>query len=157
MGANIKLENQRTIGGEIMADIIVTASQLKGVKIEGEIIPRLIDELPVLAVAMAVAEGESEVREAGELRIKETDRIAAICGELGKMGVAITELEDGFRIKGKEHQLQGVRVNSHGDHRIAMSLAIAALVAEGETTIDNAEAVSISFPSFWDTLEKISR
>ncbi|MDD2372660.1 MAG: 3-phosphoshikimate 1-carboxyvinyltransferase [Syntrophomonadaceae bacterium] len=157
MGANIKLENQRTIGGEKMADIIVTASQLKGVKIEGEIIPRLIDELPVLAVAMAVAEGESEVREAGELRIKETDRIAAICGELGKMGVAIAELEDGFRIKGKEQQLQGVRVDSHGDHRIAMSLAVAGLIAEGETIIGNAEAVNISFPSFWNTLEKISR
>lgn len=157
MGANIKLENQRTIGGEIMADIIVTASHLKGVKIEGEIIPRLIDEVPVLAVAMALAEGESEVREAGELRIKETDRIAAIYSELGKMGVAITELEDGFRIKGKEQQLQAVRVESYGDHRIAMSLAVAALIAEGETTIGNAGAVNISFPSFWDTLEKISR
>lgn len=157
MGADIKLENQRTIGGEIIADIIVTASQLKGIKIEGEIIPRLIDEVPVLAVAMAVAEGESEVREAGELRIKETDRIAAICCELGKMGVAITELKDGFRITGKEQQLQGVRVESHGDHRIAMSLAVAGLIAEGETTIGNAGAVNISFPSFWDTLEKISR
>lgn len=157
MGANIKLENQRTIGGEIMADIIVTASQLKGIKIEGEIIPRLIDELPVLAVAMAAAEGESEVREAGELRIKETDRIAAICSELGKMGVAITELEDGFRIKGKEQSLQGIKVDSHGDHRIAMSLAVAGLIAEGETIISNAGAVNISFPSFWDTLDRISR
>ncbi len=157
MGANIKLENQRTIGGEIMADIIITASQLKGVKIEGEIIPRLIDELPVLAVAMAVAEGESEVREAGELRIKETDRIAAICSELGKMGVAITELGDGFRIKGKQQSPQGAKVDSHGDHRIAMSLAVAGLIAEGETTIGNAGAVNISFPSFWDTLEEISR
>ena len=157
MGANIKLENQRTIGGEMMADIIVTASELKGVKIEGEIIPRLIDELPILAVAMAVAEEESEVREAGELRIKETDRIAAICNELGKMGVAITELEDGFRIKGKQQSPQGVKVDSHGDHRIAMSLAVAGLIAEGETTIGNAGAVNISFPSFWDTLENISR
>jgi 3-phosphoshikimate 1-carboxyvinyltransferase len=157
MGANIKLENQRTIGGEIMADIIVTASQLKGIKIEGEIIPRLIDELPVLAVAMAAAEGESEVREAGELRIKETDRIAAICSELGKMGVAITELGDGFRIKGKQQSPQGAKVDSHGDHRIAMSLAVAGLIAEGETTIGNAGAVNISFPSFWDTLEEISR
>ncbi len=156
MGANIKLENQRTIGGEIIADIIVRASQLKGTKVEGEIIPRLIDELPVLAVAMALAEGESEVREAGELRIKETDRIAAICSELSKMGVAITELEDGFRIKGNE-QLHGVRVDSYGDHRIAMSLAVAALVAEGETIIGNAGAISISFPTFWGTLEKISR
>ncbi len=156
MGADIKLENQRTIGGEIIADIIVTASQLKGVKIEGEIIPRLIDEIPVLAVAMAVAEGESEIREAGELRIKETDRIAAICSELGKMGVTITELKDGFHITGKEQQLQGVRVESHGDHRIAMSLAVAGLIAEGETTIGNAGAVNISFPSFWDMLEKIS-
>lgn len=157
MGANIKLENQRIIGGESIADIIVRASQLKSIKVEGEIIPRLIDEIPVLAVAMAAAEGESEVREAGELRIKETDRIAAICSELGKMGVAITELEDGFRIKGKEQSFQGVKVDSHGDHRIAMSLAVAGLIAEGDTTIGNAGAVNISFPSFWDTLEKISR
>jgi 3-phosphoshikimate 1-carboxyvinyltransferase len=157
MGANIKLENQRTIGGESIADIIVRASQLKSIKVEGEIIPRLIDEIPVLAVAMAAAEGESEVREAGELRIKETDRIAAISSELGKMGVAITELEDGFRIKGKEQSFQGVKVDSHGDHRIAMSLAVAGLIAEGDTTIGNAGAVNISFPSFWDTLEKISR
>jgi 3-phosphoshikimate 1-carboxyvinyltransferase len=157
MGANIELENHRTIGGESIADIIVKASQLKGIKVEGEIIPRMIDEIPVLAVAMAAAEGESEIREAGELRIKETDRIAAICSELGKMGVAITELEDGFRIKGREKSPQGVKVDSHGDHRIAMSLAVAGLIAEGETIIGNAGAVNISFPSFWDTLDKISR
>lgn len=157
MGARIKLENQRVIGGEVMADLIISASPLKAVKIEGEIIPRLIDELPVLAVAMAAAEGESVVRGAGELRVKETDRIAAICSELGKMGVMINEVEDGFVVKGNGAPLKGAQVNSHGDHRIAMSLAVAALIANGDTTINNAGAVNISFPAFWQLLNKICR
>lgn len=157
MGARIKLENQRVIGGEAIADLIVCAAPLKPVEIEGDIIPRLIDELPVLAVAMAAAGGESVVRGAGELRVKETDRITVICSELSKMGVMATELEDGFVIKGKAAPLKGARVDSHGDHRIAMSLAIAGLIAQDDTTITNAGAVSISFPAFWDIMDKINR
>jgi len=157
MGARIKLENHRTIGGEAMADLIISAAPLKAVKIEGEIIPRLIDELPILAVAMAAAEGESVVRGAGELRVKETDRITAICSELAKMGVAISELEDGFIVQGKRTPLRGAQLNSHGDHRIAMSLAVAALIADGDSTINDAGAVNISFPAFWQLLDKISR
>ena len=157
MGARIKLENKRVIGGEAIADLIIAAAPLRAVRIEGEIIPRLIDELPVLAVAMAAAEGESAVRGAGELRVKETDRITAICSELSKMGVMIAELEDGFIVKGKGGPLRGTQVNSHGDHRIAMSLAVAALIAEGETTINNAGAVNISFPDFWQLLDTIRR
>ncbi|MEN6351782.1 MAG: 3-phosphoshikimate 1-carboxyvinyltransferase [Syntrophomonas sp.] len=157
MGTKIKLENRRVIGGEPVADIIVSSSELKAIDINKEIIPCLIDELPVLAVAMAAARGESRVSGAGELRVKETDRIAAICSELGKMGAGIQELEDGFIVKGKPEALQGCRVDSHEDHRIAMSLAVAALGAGGETVIENAETVNISFPSFWNKLSQLTK
>jgi 3-phosphoshikimate 1-carboxyvinyltransferase len=156
MGAKIKVVNQRFFAGEEVADILVSSSELKAVELDGEIIPRLIDELPVLAVAMAVADGESSVRGAGELRVKETDRIAAVSSELARMGVQIKELDDGFIVQGNPDLLRGNPVNSHGDHRIAMSLAIAALRAEGETRIGGAEAVSISFPGFWSTLAQIT-
>ncbi|QGT99860.1 3-phosphoshikimate 1-carboxyvinyltransferase [Candidatus Syntrophocurvum alkaliphilum] len=151
MGANIKLENEQIIGGEPVADIIVSYSQLKATDISGDIIPTLIDELPILAVAMATAEGESKVTGASELRVKETDRIKSTCSELQKIGVNIKELEDGFTVKGP-NKLKGATVESYKDHRIAMSLAIAALIAEGEMLINDSEAVSISFPEFWDIL-----
>jgi len=179
MGAKIKLENEKIISGEPIADLLVSGSELKAVEISGDIIPRLIDELllvsgselkaveisgdiiprlidelPIIAVAMAAAEGESVVRDAGELRVKETDRIAAITLELGKMGIKISELEDGFVIAGKG-RFTGAKVDSHGDHRIAMSLAAAALRAEGETEIHNPDAVNISFPGFWQELTRI--
>ncbi len=153
MGGKIKIENRRTVGGEEIADLVVRTAELHGTRVEGDIIPRLIDEIPILAVAMAQAKGESIINGASELRVKETDRIAAICSELGKMGVAIQEYEDGFKIKGSPGFIKGSHVDSHGDHRIAMSLAIAALCADGETIIDGAEAVSISFPEFWDMLQ----
>lgn len=156
MGAYIKLENEREVGGEPIADIVVKSSELKGIDIEGEIIPRLIDEIPVIAVAMAAAEGTSIVRGAEELRVKETDRIKAIVSELGKMGVKITELEDGFIIEGNRESIKGAEVESHDDHRIAMSLGVLGLIAEGETKIEGAEAVNISFPHFWDIIDKIS-
>jgi len=159
MGGKIDLQNQRMIGGEEVADLVVGSAALRGVTIRGEIIPRLIDEIPVLAVAMAFAEGESVVEGAGELRVKETDRIAAICSELGNLGWVIEEREDGFKIQGDpdmaRKKLGTFKVNSHGDHRIAMSLAIAALCMRGETLIHGTEAVSISFPEFWSRLEEI--
>lgn len=155
MGGKIKIENQRTVSGEPIADLVISSSDLRGTIIEGEIIPRLIDEIPILAVAMAVAEGESVVKGAGELRVKETDRISAICSELGKMGADIKETADGFIINGKPGALTGALVNSHKDHRIAMSMAIAALTAKGQTTIEGSEAVSISFPGFWNLLRGI--
>lgn len=155
MGGKVKIENQRIAGGEPIADLVVSASNLKGTVLEGEIIPRLIDEIPVLAVAMAVAEGESVVKGAGELRVKETDRISAICSELGKMGADIKETDDGFVINGQADALTGSRVNSHEDHRIAMSLAVAALAARGETTLEGSQAVAISFPGFWEILDTI--
>lgn len=160
MGANINIENHRTIGGEIVGDLIVTSSHLHGVNINGDIIPRLIDEIPVIAVAMALAEGESRVSGAGELRVKETDRISAICSELVKLGVSIEEQEDGFIIKGNP-DLASINppkavADSHGDHRIAMSLAVAGLCLPGETYIEGTEVVNISFPEFWNLLEQVS-
>ncbi len=155
MGARMKLENERVVGGEPVADIIVFSSDLTGVDISGEMIPRLIDELPVLAVAMAAANGTSVVRDAGELRVKESDRIAAVCTELSKMGVNIEELNDGFIIHGNADSLRGADTASHGDHRIAMSLAVAALRAKGSTLIHNSQAVDISFPTFWQELARL--
>lgn len=157
MNANIKIENQQVISGEPVADLIVSHSELKAVEVSGDMVPRLIDELPVLAVAMAVASGTSIVHDAQELRVKETDRIEAITAELKKMGVVAEAMEDGFIIQGGAGTLKGTQVNSHGDHRIAMSLAVAALLAEGETVIANPQAVDISFPGFWQEMERLSR
>lgn len=156
MGASIKKENEMLVGGELVADLIITSSSLKSVEIKGDIIPRLIDELPILAVAMAVAEGTSVVKDAAELRVKETDRIKAICTELAKMGVSIRETADGFSIEGAYDKLKGATVDSWGDHRIAMSLAIAGLLAEGETIINNAGVVDISFPEFWEKIRQLT-
>ncbi|MEN6390531.1 MAG: 3-phosphoshikimate 1-carboxyvinyltransferase [Syntrophomonas sp.] len=157
MGARITIDNQRVIGGEPIGDIVAGYSELHGTMVGGEIIPRLIDEVPILAVAMALADGESMVKDAGELRVKESDRIKAICSELGKMGAGIEELEDGFVIQGRPEGLKGAAVDSRGDHRIAMSTAIAALKAGGETIVNNSEVVDISFPEFWPLLRKLMK
>lgn len=156
MGARIMLENERLLSGEPVADLIVSHSQLRAIDIDASMIPRLIDEIPILAVAMALAEGESEIRGAEELRVKETDRIAAISRELGKMGANIIEQPDGFIIKGKADSLQGAELFGHGDHRIAMSLAVAALAAKGESIIEDSETVNVSFPRFWELLSSIT-
>ncbi len=156
MGANIKIENKRVFGGEVVADIMVSSTELKGITIEGNMIPRLIDELPVLAVAMAAAQGNSIVKNAEELRVKETDRISAIANELGKMGVNIVEQADGFIITGNRDNLRGAAVNSRGDHRIAMSLAVAAQICDGETRINDSQVVNISFPEFWNLLARVT-
>ena len=154
MEADITRENEREIAGEPVADLRVKYSQLKACEISGEIIPRLIDEIPILAVAAAFAEGTTAIKDAAELRVKESDRLAVMATELGKMGAKISELEDGLEITGG-YKLQGAEVDSFSDHRIAMSLAIAALNASGKTTIDRAEAASISYPNFVETLTAI--
>jgi 3-phosphoshikimate 1-carboxyvinyltransferase len=153
MGANLELENQRLVTGEPVADVRVRYGQLKGCTIGGDLIPRLIDEIPILAVAAAFARGTTVIRDAGELRVKESDRLAAIATELNRMGAKVTELPDGLEITGGR-PLQGTEVESHGDHRIAMSLAIAALNATGTTTIHGAEAAAISYPEFVATLQQ---
>jgi len=156
MGANIELMNQRVAGGEPVADILVrSAEKLSGATVGGELVPSLIDEIPILAVAMAMAEGESVVRDAAELRVKETDRIKATCACLRQLGVEVEEQDDGFRVWGKG-RLDGARVSSFGDHRIAMAMGIAGLVAEGETVVEGAEAVNISYPGFWAELARFS-
>ena len=153
MGANISLENQREVTGEPVADLRVRSSQLKGCKIGGALIPRMIDEIPVLAVAASLAEGTTIIQDAAELRVKESDRIAITAKELNKMGANIIELPDGMEISGGRF-LTGNIVDSYTDHRIAMSLAIAALVAQGKTTIDRAESAAVSYPSFVPTLQQ---
>lgn len=154
MGADITLENQRIVAGEPVADLHVRHSALKACEIKGDIIPRLIDEIPILAVAAAFAQGTTVIRDAEELRVKESDRIAVMAAQLNQMGAQVTELPDGLEITGGV-PLKGAEVDSHTDHRIAMSLAIAALNATGSTTIHRAEAAAISYPNFTSTLQQI--
>lgn len=154
MGAEISQDNQRVVAGEPVADLRIVSSQLRGCEIGGSLIPRLIDEIPILAVAATFAQGTTLIKDAAELRVKESDRLAVMASELNRMGAKITELPDGLEIAG-ETPLTGAEVDSHTDHRIAMSLAIAALNAKGSTTIHRAEAAAISYPEFVSTLEKI--
>lgn len=154
MGADIQPENQRVVAGEPVADLRVKYSKLKSCEIAGDIIPRLIDEIPILAVAAVFAEGKTVIRNAEELRVKESDRIAVMASQLNKMGAKVTELPDGLEITGGT-PLTGADVDSFTDHRIAMSLAIAALNAQGVTTINRAEAAAISYPNFTSTLQQI--
>jgi 3-phosphoshikimate 1-carboxyvinyltransferase len=154
MGADIVVENQRVVGGEPVADVIVRAGGLGGIEVKGNQVPRMIDEFTLLAVVASQAEGETIVRDAAELRVKETDRIVAIVAELRKFGACIEERDDGFVVAGPT-SLQGTVVGSHGDHRLAMSLAIAGLVAEGETTIEGAECIADSFPGFEEILRAL--
>ncbi len=152
MGGSIELIDQRELSGEPVADLLVRSSRLQGIEIGGEVVPRAIDEFPVVSVAAACAEGITVIRDARELRVKETDRIAAISTELGKLGVRIVPREDGMEIEGG-NPLGGGRVISHGDHRIAMSMAVAALVAAGEVDIEDTACTATSFPNFWELLE----
>ncbi|HEY9836289.1 MAG TPA: 3-phosphoshikimate 1-carboxyvinyltransferase [Vampirovibrionales bacterium] len=154
MNADIQLENERIVAGEPVADIRVRHSQLKGCSISGDIIPRLIDEIPILAVAAIFAEGQTVISDAAELRVKESDRLAVTATVLNQMGAQITELPDGLEITGGT-PLSGTDVESYDDHRIAMSLAIAALNARGTTTIHHAEAAAISYPDFTATLRQV--
>lgn len=151
MGGSIEIQDKRIECGEDVGDLVVKSSDLKGIEINGEDIPRAIDELPVIAAAACFAEGRTVITDAKELRVKETDRIKAVVSEFSKLGADITELEDGMIINGSQ-QLKGNICDSWGDHRIAMSLAIAATLSSGETTINNSECVNISYPEFFDTL-----
>ncbi len=155
MGADITFENTREISNEPRADLIVRpVERLKAVKVEPEEVTSMIDEIPILAILMALADGVSEVRGAKELRYKESDRIKAVVHNLRKMGVKVEELEDGFIIEGTE-KLKGAKIETFGDHRIAMAFAVAGLVTDEEVIIDRPECVSISYPQFWDDLFKI--
>lgn len=148
MGAYIELLNLRKVNNEPVCDIFVKSSKLKGVKISGDIIPRLIDEIPIIAVMALVAEGETVIADASELKVKETNRIKAICTELAKCGADIYETDDGMIIRGGK-KLVGASFSSYGDHRIAMSMAVLAQIAEGECEIDDEKCVAISYPGFF--------
>ena len=147
MGAKIEISNEKVISGEPRGDILVKTSMLKGTAVDGAIIPRLIDEIPIIAIAAAQAHGQTIIKDAKELRVKESDRIATICGMLKKMGAKAKETPDGMIIEGP-CKLKGTEIESHGDHRIAMSAAIAGLVAKAHMTIENTECIETSFPGF---------
>ena len=155
MGAGIELLDRREVSGEPVADILVRSARLKGIEIGGDLVPRAIDEFPVLCVAASLAEGQTVIRDARELRVKETDRIAAMAANLGRAGVQVVETEDGMLITGSE-RLQGCVAESFGDHRIAMSMLVAALAAGGPTTVRDVACIATSFPNFTELLAKVA-
>ncbi|PGS48880.1 3-phosphoshikimate 1-carboxyvinyltransferase [Bacillus sp. AFS041924] len=154
MGANITLEDEKVVNGEPIANIRVKSSNLKSTVIGGAEIPTCIDELPILALAAAIAEGETIIKDAEELRVKETDRIQTVVTELTNLGVSIEATKDGMIIQGNS-SLKGANVHSHGDHRMGMMLSIAALLAKGETIIENTECIAVSFPNFKEQLNDL--
>ena len=154
MGARIELLNGREVAGEPVGDLRVTHGPLQAFTIGADLIPRLVDEIPVLAVAACYAEGISRVTGAEELRVKETDRLAVMARQLGAMGARIEEFADGLTIQGGV-TLHGAEVDSETDHRVAMSLAVAAQVAHGPTQLHRPEAAAVSYPGFWEDLERL--
>ncbi len=155
MGAAIEVLEERSSGSEPVADLKVSAASLRGVEIGGEIIPRLVDEIPVLAVAALSAEGRTVIRDAGELRVKETDRLTAVATELRRLGAVLEETEDGLIIDGPQ-QLDWAACEAYHDHRMAMSLAVAGAAHSG-CSIDNPDCVAISYPDFFAILTKVTR
>lgn len=156
MGADIKTENERTSAGEPAADITVSSSDLKGTVIGGELIPRLIDELPVIAVAALFADGETVIKDAQELKVKETDRIHAVVNEFSKCGADIEETDDGMIIRGGR-TLHGADFCTYGDHRMAMSLTVLAQLLDGESTLDDEKCVEISYPRFFEDFYSLGK
>ena len=154
MGARVKILSVESVNGELMGDVFVEGSTVRGGIIEKDDTAALIDEIPVLAVLGAASEEGLTVRDARELRIKETDRIATVAENFRRMGVKVEELPDGLVVPGRQ-RFRAAEVDSFGDHRIAMAFAVAALRADGESVIRNAEAASVSFPEFWETLGQV--
>ena len=154
-GDGLKLMNERIQGGEPVADLEVTSHDLTATEIGGDIIPRIVDELPILAVAACFARGTTVIRDAQELQVKESDRIATTVGELRKLGARNEARDDGMVIHGAG-RLVGGACQSHGDHRLAMSLGVAGLLAKGETVVRDAQAATVSYPEFWQHLESLA-
>ena len=155
-GDALQLLNQRNEGGEPVADILVTSAELHGTEIGGDMIPRMLDEVPILAVAACFAIGDTVIRDAAELRVKESDRIATTVSELTRLGADIEATADGMIIHGRgpgEGTLEGAECESHTDHRLAMSMAVAGLLANGKTTVHGALDASVSYPEFWQDLD----
>ena len=151
MGGNITIKNSTIVAGEEVGDIVVESSELVGVEIGGDIIPRLIDEIPIIALAACFAKGKTIIRDASDARNKESDRLSITASELTKFGADIEELDDGIIVNGVG-SLNGTTCESFDDHRIAMMEAIAAILSKGQTTIKNSDCVAISYPMFWDDL-----
>jgi 3-phosphoshikimate 1-carboxyvinyltransferase len=151
MGAEIVELNTSESGGESVADLMLRSSGLQGIEVSGETVVRMIDEFPIFAVAATHAQGETLVRDARELRVKETDRIAAIVAELRALGASIDERDDGFIVQGPT-RLHGALVQSHGDHRLAMAMIVAGLIADGETVVEGIDVIADSFPGFVDLM-----
>ena len=156
MGADITLENIHTSAGETVADITVRSSSLKGTIVGGDIIPRLIDELPIIAVAAVFADGQTVIKDAQELKVKETNRIRAVVDEFNKCGIDITETDDGMIINGGK-SIHGADFKTYGDHRMAMSLTVLAQLADGESTLDDSDCACVSYPTFFDDFYKLGK
>ena len=154
MGADITLENVHTSAGETVANITVRSSSLKGTTVGGDIIPRLIDELPIIAVAAVFADGQTVIKDAQELKVKETNRIRAVVDEFNKCGIDITETDDGMIINGGK-SIHGADFKTYGDHRMAMSLTVLAQLADGESTLDDSDCACVSYPTFFDDFYKL--
>jgi 3-phosphoshikimate 1-carboxyvinyltransferase len=154
MGADLRIANLAQQGGEPVGDLIIAHSQLQGIQVGGELVVRMIDEFPAFAVAAAFAEGDTVVSDATELRHKESDRISAMCRELSVLGVDVTEKPDGFTLRGGRLP-QGGQVDPHGDHRLAMSLAVAGLASRSPVTVQNAAIIGESFPEFAQLLQSL--
>ncbi|MBI3753669.1 MAG: 3-phosphoshikimate 1-carboxyvinyltransferase [Deltaproteobacteria bacterium] len=159
MGGDLKIVNQREISGEPVGDILVKSSKLKSVEIKGDIIPRAIDELPVVAVAAAFADGITEIRDAKELRVKESDRIGTMATHLKELGIQVTEFDDGMDILGGRPKPppQGAIFNSHGDHRVAMSMLVAGLATDKAVQVFDTDCIDTSFPGFMELLEGVKK
>lgn len=155
MGANIEIINRKD-SFEPVADIMVTYSKLHATCIGGDIIPTLIDELPLLAALASLAEGTTVIKDAGELKVKESNRIRVMCEELSKLGVDVFETEDGMEIKGADKLKGNVTIATHDDHRIAMTFAVLNLISNGELRLDNKNCVEISYPDFFNDLNKVN-
>ena len=156
MGADITLENVHTSAGETVADITVRSSSLKGTTVGGDIIPRLIDELPIIAVAAVFADGQTVIKDAQELKVKETNRIRAVVDEFNKCGIDMTETDDGMIINGGK-SIHGADFKTYGDHRMAMSLTVLAQLADGESTLDDSDCACVSYPTFFDDFYKLGK
>ena len=156
MGARIEVINQRDVAGEPVGDLRVTHGSLKAFRFGEEIMPRLVDEVPILSVAACFCDGESQITGAAELRVKETDRLAVMARQLKAMGADIDEHPDGLTIRGGR-PLKAAKLDSETDHRVAMSLAVAALMAKGDSTLARSEAAAVSYPSFWSDLDRLQR
>ena len=155
MGARVTRERERSEGGEPVADLRIRGARFRGAKVGAELIPRLLDEIPALAIAAGLAEGETVISGAAELRAKEVDRLSAVAGELAKLGIQVAEEREGLRIVGGR-RLRGAVVRSRGDHRMAMALAVAGLFADGETRVQDVACVETSFPGFAELLAEVA-